>query len=185
MRKFLTITLILFVSCGGNASRMDEYEFDIGSKIVQTTVYLNGSQDDIYVMGKMISRASVSLYISNFRASEPIYFDPTEDNLFIKRFGNMIRSTYHDYEYISPEINPNGRILVHFYLPRFKGVTNQEILYLTYNSTQDTMIIVTTENPRIRQYVRKSDRDRRWSAVWYSFKKGLLGIAAYGAYKVL
>lgn len=53
---------------------------------------------------------------------------------------------------------------LHFYLPQFKDITVNEIYFMTYNSTADTLRITPTIDERIAVYVKKFEKieNRQW-----------------------
>lgn len=137
--------------------------------IVDTTdygykVYLYAEKQDIYVVGKVIDFAVADIQLMNFRDDRFIVFDPKSDNLFIDRFGNRIKAALFDYGYLKNEIYPGHQMKLHFYLPQFKDITVNEIYFMTYNSTADTMRITPTIDERIAVYVKKFEKqeNRQW-----------------------
>jgi len=137
--------------------------------IVDTTdygfkVYLYTEKQDIYAVGKVIDLAVADIRLMNFRDDRFIVFDPKSDNLFIDRFGNRIKAALFDYEYLSNEIYPGHQMKLHFYLPQYKNITVDEIYYMTYNSTADTLRITPTSDERIALYVKEFEKkeNRQW-----------------------
>lgn len=152
--------------------------------IVDTTdygfkVYLYAEKQDIYAVGKVIDLRVADIQLMNFRDDRFIVFDPKSDNLFIDRYGNRIKAALFDYEYLQNEIYPGHQMKLHFYLPQYKGITVNEIYFITYNSTADTLRITPTTDERIAVYVKKFEKKE--NRQWY-FKLGQFVLFAAAAF---
>ena len=179
-----TAILILITGISANAQQGEDDPPPAG-ELVKTVVYINGSRGETVATGKMIDKAAIDLYLVNVNSVDNLVFDPTLDNLYIKRYGRALKSAMFDYGYTSPVIGPRQQVKLHFYLPINKGITENEILYLTYNANADTMIISATEDPRVERYVKNTQGREMRRGIWKTIYAGIFAAGAIGLYSIL
>ena len=171
----VTLPIFIYVLLFYNTSLAQDFD---DSTRFDNRIYLYSTKDNITVVGKITDLSVIDLQLMNFRDDRFITFEPSIDKLFIDRYGNSISAALFDWEYLVNEIYPGKRMLLHFYLPKYKNITRSEVYFMTYNSGADTLMLMPTMDEEIELFVKRFEKREEKQWYWKLGQATLFAIAA-------